>query len=92
MPRNEPVEYLIKLVNETCAITLAQAGTQANQFTSTINRIGNITNFTKNRAGRSFIFSQDSKETCSLILVSAIRKGISGKHPIHKNNTYVCFH
>ena len=81
-----------RLVNETCTIALVQAGMQANQFASAINLAGNITNFTKNRAGKSFIFSQDSKETCSLIFVLVIRKGISGKHPIHKNNSYVCFH
>ena len=69
-----------------------QAGTQANQFASAIDSAGNITNFTENRAGKSFFFSQDSKEICYLIFVSDIRKGISGKHPICENNTYECFH
>ena len=57
-----------------------QAGTQANQLASTIDCTGNI-------------FSQDSKETCSLFFVSVIKKGVSGKHPVRKHNTYyVCFH
>ena len=56
-----------------------QAGTQANQLASTIDCTGNI-------------FSQGSKETCSLFFVCH-KKGVSGKHPVRKNNTYyVCFH
>ena len=51
-------------------------------FSSTIDRAGNITNFTENRAGKSFFFSQDSKEICYLIFMHAIRKCISGKHPM----------
>ena len=50
-----------------------QADTQANQSASAIDRTGHITNFTENRASNSF-FSQDSKETCSLIFVSFIKK------------------
>ena len=80
-----------RLINETRVVALVQAGTQANQFASSIACAGNKTNFTKNRTGKSF-FSQDSKETSYLIFVSAIRKGISGKHPIRENKTYVCFH
>ena len=34
----------------------AKAGMQANQFASMIDRTGNITNFTKNCAGKSFFF------------------------------------
>ena len=45
-----------RLVNETRAIALVQAGTQANQFASAIDRADNITNFTENRAGKSFFF------------------------------------
>ena len=52
------------LVNETHAITLVQAGTQANQFPSAIDHAGNITNFTKNRTGKSFFFSEVSREIC----------------------------
>ena len=65
---------LPRLVNETHAIALVQAGMRANQFASVIDHAGNITNFTENRTGKSFFFSPDSKETCSLILVSVIRK------------------
>ena len=64
----------IRLVNETHAIALVQAGTQTNQFASANDCAGNITNFTENRAGKSFFFSEDLKETCPLIFVSAIRK------------------
>ena len=56
------------------ALALVQSGTLANQFASAIDFAGNITNFTENRAGKSFFFSEDSKETCPLIFVSAIRK------------------
>ena len=80
-----------RLVNETCVITVVPAGTQANRLASTINHAGNITNFTENGASKSLFFSQDSKETCSLIFVCH-KKGVSGKHPIRENNTYVCFH
>ena len=65
---------------------------QANQFANVIDRAGNITNFVGNHGGKILSFSQDSKETRYLIFVSVIRKGISGKHPIRENNTYVCFH
>ena len=45
-----------------------QVGTQANQFASTINRAGNITNFTENRANSiSTIFMED---ICNIILQS----------------------
>ena len=64
--------FCCRLVNETCAIALVQAGTQANQFASAIDRTSNKTNFTENRVCKSFFFSQDSKETCSLKLVSII--------------------
>ena len=65
---------MCKLVNETRAIALIQAGMQANQFASAIDCTGTITNFTENRAGKSFFSSDDSKETCPLIYVSVIRK------------------
>ena len=60
--------FKCSLVNETRAIALVQAGTQADQLASAIDRVGNIINFTKNRARKSFFFSQDLKETFSLIL------------------------
>ena len=66
--------FKCKLVNETCAIALVQAGTQADQLAGTIDWVGNITNFTKNRTRKSAFFSQNSIETCSLIFVSAIKK------------------
>ena len=62
------------LVNETCTVVLMQAGTQANQLASVIGLAGNITNFTKNCTSKSFFSSQNSKETCSLISVSVIKK------------------
>ena len=60
--------FKCRLVNETRAIALVQAGTQADQLASATDRVGNIINFTKNRARKSFFFSQDLKETFSLIL------------------------
>ena len=41
-----------------------QASRKGNEFASTIDYAGNITIFTKNRAGKRFFFSEDSKETC----------------------------
>ena len=70
-----PTEGMVgRFVNETRAIALLQAGTQANHLTKANDYAGNITNFTENRAGKSFFFSEDSKETCPLIFVSVIRK------------------
>ena len=61
------------LANETRAIVLVQAGTQANQLASAIDCASDITNFIEIvRAKVSFF--QDSKETCSLIFVSVIEK------------------
>ena len=54
-------------------ITLIQTGTEANQLTRAFDHTGNITNFTENCASNSLFFSQDSKETCSLIFVSVIK-------------------
>ena len=51
-----------------------QAGKQANQLACTIDCAGNITNFTANCASKSFFFSEDSKEMCSLSFVSVIKK------------------
>ena len=50
-----------RFVNETRVTELVQAGTQANQFACAIDRAGNITNFTENRAGKSFFFSETQK-------------------------------
>ena len=55
---------ILRLVIETRVIALAQAGTQASQFASAIDRAGNITNFTKNHVSKSFFFRDDSKEIC----------------------------
>ena len=50
---------IFRLVNETHAIMFMSTGMQANQFASTIDCAGNITNFTENCAGKSFFFSED---------------------------------
>ena len=63
-----------RLVSDTCAIALVQAGMQANRLASTIDCAGNITNFTENHANKSFFFSQDSKEMCSIIFVCHKKK------------------
>ena len=74
--------FKCRLVNETRAIAAVQAGTQENQLTSTIDRASNITNFTENRGSKSFFFSQDPKEKCSLIFVSVIKKVCQENIPI----------
>ena len=63
-----------RLVNETRAIALVQAGTQANQFPSAIDRAGNITNFTENRAGKGFFFFLKSQERLVLKYLSVNKK------------------
>ena len=45
-----------RLVDETRTISLVQAGTQANQLASAIDRVGNITNFLKTQKRRVFYF------------------------------------
>ena len=65
--------FKCRLVNETLTIALVQASKQANQLANVIDHVGNIINLTENCASKSF-FSQDSKETCSLIFVSVIKK------------------
>ena len=79
----------VRLVSETCTIMLVQAGMQANQFASTIDCAGNITNFTENRAGKSFFFSEDLKEICPIIFVSVIRKV---NHELNKTFYYYYLH
>ena len=53
--------FKCRLFNEARAIALVQTGTQATQLTTAINRAGNITNFTKNRASKSFFFAKTQK-------------------------------
>ena len=62
VPMNFSAVY--RLVNETCAIAIVQAGMLANQFASTIDHTCNITIFTENCTDKSFFFSEDSKKTC----------------------------
>ena len=47
---------LIRLVNETHTITLAQTDTQANQFTRATDHAGNMTDFNKNVQAKVFFF------------------------------------
>ena len=65
---------IIRLVKKTRTIALVQAGMQADQFARSIDCSGNITHFTENHTGRSFFFTEDSKETCPQIFVTVIRK------------------
>ena len=53
--------FKCNIANETSAIALVQAGTQANQLVSATDRTGNTTNFTKNRASQSFFFLKTQK-------------------------------
>ena len=77
-----------RLVNETRTIGLMQVGKQANQSASAIDCAGNI-NFTEHRAIKSCFFSQDSKETCSLIFVSVIKNAYQENIPFVKTIFYV---
>ena len=65
-------------------IALMQARTQANQLANAIDRAGNIKNFTENCASKSCFFSKDSKDTCSLISVSIIKKLYQENIPLVK--------
>ena len=64
----------LSLVNVIRTIGLVQAGKQANQLASAIDRACNKTSFIENCAIKSLFLSQDSKETCSLTFVSVIKK------------------
>ena len=81
--------FKCSLVNETSTTALVQAGTQANQLASATDHTGNIASFTKNRTSKGFFFFSRLKGD----IFVCHKKGVSGKHPIHENNTYyVCFH
>ena len=82
----------IRLVNETCTVAFLQAGKQVNQFASTIDHAGSTTFYRKLHQQKLLFYLILLKETCYLIFVCVIRKGISGKHPIFENNRYICFH
>ena len=60
------VSIIFRLVNETRAIVLVQAGMQENQFASMIYHTGNIKNFTENHQGKSFFFFWRLKRDLSL--------------------------
>ena len=53
--------FKCRLVNETRAIALVQTGTQADQLASAIDCAGNVTDFTKNCARKSFFFLKTQK-------------------------------
>ena len=80
--------FKCRLVNETHAIALV---THTNQLVSAIDRPGSINNFTKTRASKRFFFSQDSKETCSLIFVSVIKKMYQENIPFVKTTGMYVF-
>ena len=65
--------FKCRLANETGAIVLVQAGTQANQLAGAIDCASDITNLLKIVQAKVSFF-QDSKKTCSLIFVSVIKK------------------
>ena len=79
-----------RLVNETRAVALVQAGTQANQLASAIDRTDNITNFTENQASK-FLFFSGLKRDVFFNFCVCHKKSVSRKHPIRETNTYVCF-
>ena len=71
-------------------IALVQVSTPENQSASAIDHAGYITNFTENRASKSF-FSWRLKRDAFFNFCVCHKKGVSGKHPIHKTNTYYIF-
>ena len=69
----------IRLVNETRMIALVQAGTQANQFASTIDCTGNINKFYRKSLRRNFLFFLKTQRRLFLKTLSVLRKGIIRK-------------
>ena len=82
------VAFKCRLVRHTRSIAFVQAGTQANQLASVIDRAGNITNFTENRASKFLFFSRLERDVFFNFPVCH-KKAVSGKHPIRENNMYV---
>ena len=80
----------LQLVNETRAIAIAKAGTQANQFASAIDHAGSKTNFYRKSHRQKFCFFSRLKRDLLLnFCIWHIRKSYIRKHPIRENNTYV---
>ena len=70
--------FKCRLVNET--LHSCRLAHRQNNWS----RTGNITNFTNNCTRESFFFSQDSKETSSLIFVSVTKKVYQENIPFMK--------
>ena len=77
--------FKCRLVNET--LHSCRLAHRQNNWSHT----GNITNFNKNCASKGFFFSQDSKETSSLIFLSVVKKVYQENIPFVKqiHNMYV---
>ena len=67
--------FKCRLVTENHVITIGKTSTQTNQLACAIDHAGNVTIFTENHRSKSFFYSQDSKETCSLIFMFVIEMG-----------------
>ena len=80
----------IRLVNETRMILLVQAGTQANQFASTIDCTGNINKFYQKSLRQNFLFFLKTQRRLFLKTLSVLRKGIIRKiFHLWKEDKYV---
>ena len=82
--------FKCSLVNETSTTALVQAGTQANQLASATDHTGKHSKFHQKSHKQRFLFFLKTQRRHFCV---CHKKGVSGKHPIHENNTYyVCFH
>ena len=83
--------FKCRLVIETHTIVLMQASNQANLLASAIDHVTNTTNFSENCTSNSFFFLKTKRDMLFNFCIWH-KKGVSGKHPIHENNKFVCFH
>ena len=77
--------FKCRLVNETHAIVLVHAGTQANRLAITIDCTCN--KFYQKSHHQKFLFFSRLKR--DVLFNFVCHKKLSEKHPIHKNNTYI---
>ena len=84
--------FKCRLVKEIRTSAVVQASKQASQLASAIDCVENITSFRETWASKSFLFFQDSKETCSLMFVSAIKKVYQVNIPFVKTIHMYLFH
>ena len=86
--------FKCRLINEIRTSVLVQASKQANQLTSAIDCVENIflNKFYRKLRKQKIIFCQNSKETCSLMFVSAIKMMYQENTPFVKTIHMHVFH